>query len=67
MKTDPENKLSDSDFDIWKVSFTRDNAIRAKKLKRKRLARLPINEKIRIVESLRKRAAVLRSEIGKAS
>ena len=60
MRAEPENSQADSDFDIWKVPFTRTNALRAKQLKRKRLARLPIDDKIKIVESLRRRAATLR-------
>ena len=60
MKPNRERSLPDSDFNIWKVPFTRENALRAKMLRRKHLTSLPIDEKIKIVESLRKRASVLR-------
>jgi hypothetical protein len=50
----------DDNFIVWTAPFTMENCLKAKARRRRELINLPIDEKIKIVESLRERAEVIR-------
>jgi len=60
--TKPPDK--ETDINIWTAPFTMENCLRAKEQHRRRLAALPIGQKIRIVEKMQKTAAVFRKGRG---